>query len=403
MNPHINTSVESAPRVVQVVENVHLDHGGTVRYALDLAEACAAHSIPTTLLTRDARDVPDSWTDNPLLRVEELPKGPGPFLGKAERTAAAQLIRTADVVHLHCVWRPMSATLASIARQTGRQYVISTHGMLDDWCMDQKSLKKRLYLLMRGTRMYRNSGAMIVSSEGERLQASRWLAGCRVEVIPPILPLDEFDQPAGEEAALLRFGADGSKAIEPGVPTVLFLSRLHYKKGVEHLIAAAELLSKQNLSFRVVLAGTGDAGYENTLREMIRRADLEGVVSLVGLVTGLDKRSLYETADVVVLPSHQENFGLVLTESLASGTPVITTKGVDIWPELEVSGGAVISESDPNSLASAICDLLADDQILTEMGTTGRSWVRETYDPAKVIGRFTELYRSCTQNPTSLQ
>ena len=110
-------------------------------------------------------------------------------------------------------------------------------------------------------------------------------------------------------------------------------------------------------------------------------------------MSGRDKLSLYEAADVFVLPTFQENWGFVLVESLACGTPVITTRAVDIWPELQSSGGAVIVDATPDATAAAISELLGDRARLEAMGPKGRAWVLDNLNVDRVLDRYEQLYR----------
>ncbi len=116
-------------------------------------------------------------------------------------------------------------------------------------------------------------------------------------------------------------------------------------------------------------------------------------------MSGHEKLSLYQASDVFVLPTYQENWGFVLIESLACGTPLVTTRGVDIWSELESSGGAVIVDAEPGALATTIRSLLEDDGRRQEMGSRGRSWVLRTLHTDRVIDRYEALYRSLATFP----
>jgi len=175
-------------------------------------------------------------------------------------------------------------------------------------------------------------------------------------------------------------------------PCVLFLSRLHPKKGVEHLIRAAGILRDQNVTCRTLIAGTGDEAYVETLKKLIVDLKLTDRVDLLGLVKGDLKLSLYQAADLFVLPTEQENFGLVLIESLACGTPVVTTRGVDIWEELQ-QAGAMIVEPAPAPLAESIVTLLQSPTPSAHTGAGGRKWVFIHLDPAELTSKYEAAYR----------
>ena len=144
---------------------------------------------------------------------------------------------------------------------------------------------------------------------------------------------------------------------------------------------------------KVLIAGTGEPAYEQHLRTLVQDRDLSEQVSFLGFVKGREKVSLYEAADLFVLPTSQENWGFVLIESLVCATPVITTKGVDIWSELESSGGALIAEQTPQAMAEAVANLLRDPDRLAAMRTKGRRWVLENLSLEQVLGRYEQLYR----------
>jgi glycosyltransferase involved in cell wall biosynthesis len=134
---------------------------------------------------------------------------------------------------------------------------------------------------------------------------------------------------------------------------------------------------------------------------LVERLALGDDVRLLGPVAGELKRSLFERADVFALATHQENFGIVFTESLACRTPVITTRGVDIWPELEGSGGAVIADRTPDAFADAIERIVADPGTSPAMGEAGRRWVMDYLDVNRITKRFVEVYAKAVSEGTT--
>jgi glycosyltransferase involved in cell wall biosynthesis len=176
------------------------------------------------------------------------------------------------------------------------------------------------------------------------------------------------------------------------LPKILFLSLLHEKKGVDILIRAAAQLRDAGQSFVLLIAGTGEAAYKRQLLDLTAKLNLTDHVHFLGLITGSQKLSLYQLADIFVLPTFQENFGLVLAEALACGTPVITTRGTDLWPHIQEAGG-LITDATPAAFAAAISKLLASPDDLPALGRRGRAWVFDNLAQDTIARRSETLYR----------
>lgn len=159
------------------------------------------------------------------------------------------------------------------------------------------------------------------------------------------------------------------------------------------LIRAVADLAHAGRSLRCIVAGTGDNAYLERMRALAASLGVADRVRFVGMVTGDLKLSLYQLADVFALPTSQENFGFVLPESLACGTPVVTTEGVDIWPELVDGGGAVVAERTPAAFARETAALLDDPARRERMGRQGREWVMRYLDGESVAEKYEDLYR----------
>ena len=381
-------------KIVQYMSRMKLEDGGVVRAVLDLCGALAARGHDVTLLACDSSDVPLTWHSGgdglPRVHTVQGRSGPLPRLTQPATLDAQRIIQQADVLHLHVPWDPICIQLGRIARQAGVPYLVGIHGMLDDWSMKQKSLKKRLYLAIKGRRFLEQAAAVHCTAQAEREQSEKWYPKGRPVVLPLIFDLEEYIDLPGPQLARQAFASVIPSTDEP---VLLFLSRLHPKKQVDLLIEAAGELRRRGVSFKLLIAGTGDEPYEAQLRQLVKERALTEQIAFVGFVTGKEKVSLYQAAHLFVLPTHQENWGFVLLESLACGTPVITTKGVDIWPELESTGGAVIADASPDAIADAIVALLSDDPRRQSMGVKGRDWVLRNLTVERVLDRYEQLYR----------
>ena len=295
-----------------------------------------------------------------------------------------------DVAHLHAAWQPVNISLSGLYASMGVPYVLSIHGMLDDWSMAQSSLKKRIYHRFFLSRILGGARAVHCTAQAELDQSSKWYPREKGVVIPLVFDLSPYRDLPGPGAARDAFPDALGESDEM---TLLFLSRINVKKGLAHLLHAASILADRGMRPRVLVAGVGDPPhYAEEMRALARRLGIEDRTHFLGLVTGDLKTSLYQASDLFVLPTSQENFGFVFPEALASGTPVVTTRGVDTWPELESSGGAVITIQDPPALADAIASF-SDPQTRREAGETGRARVFEWLDPERVVRDFITLYK----------
>jgi glycosyltransferase involved in cell wall biosynthesis len=378
-------------RIAHYFEALRLEKGGTVRAVVDMCAVLAARGHRVTMLTHDTRDAPEAWLaggdDQPALTRLARPSRPGRFYSGRQLREIAPHLKDFDALHLHGIWTPSTAQMARLAHGRGVPFIVSTHGMLDVWSMAQRTMKKRLYLLLIGNRMLRHAALFHTTAEEERRQAARWIDAARARIVPCICDLEAFADLPGPDLAHRQF-----EITDGGGPTVLFLSRVHYKKSPEILIRAAALLRDRGSPCRLLFAGTGERAYMASLRSLADGLNLGDACRFLGMVTGAAKLSLYQAADVFALPTSQENFGLVYTEALACGTPVVATKGTDIWRDLERSGGAVIADRAPEAFADAIAGLAADPQRRAEMGRRGRAFIFDWLNPDKIGAGFEALY-----------
>ena len=337
--------------------------------------------------------MPQSWADEgPDVYVVPPPRFLGDWFAPDQLKGTLGLLSKADVVHLHAVWERMNAQVATLCRRVGTPYVITLRGMLDDWCMAQRPLKKRIYLSFAGRKYLEGAAFVHCTAEGEREQSARWFPQGTPRVIPNLIDLTPY-----QELPSTSLAQEAFEPLRGEGPCLLFLSRLHEKKGLEHLIEAMPKLAQSYPGVQLLLAGTGSDTYIDMLMDLARDMNVTDRVHQLGHVGGPLKLSLYRAADVFVLPSSQENFGFVQFEALACGTPVITTKLVDTWREVEASGGGIAVEQSADALVESLDPLLGDaDQRMT-MGEAGRAWVLEHLATERVAGLLEAMYKDAAR------
>ena len=375
----MSTESQSVPgsgcaHCLHFLERVRLSDGGVVRAVLDLCEVLASRGHMVNFATRDPADVPASWSDSAGPSVVIVGnRGSDPTLRRA--------IEKADVVHLHGMWDLSNYAVARVARRTKTPWLVSPHGMLDIWPMSQKRFKKRVFWRLAGKGYLEQAAAVHFTAEAERQQSQRWLGRGRGVVAPLAVNLSQFEDLPGPELA--------ERSLElPNLARILFLSRVHPKKGVEVLLESAAELAATGTAFSLFIAGPGEAAYVSALQSQAKKLGISEQTRFVGTVKGSMKLSLYQAADVFVLPTQQENFGLVQIEAMACGTPVVTTRGVDIWQEL-ASAGAMVVDREASAIAAAIRKVLEAQQ---DLGSAGRRWVFETLSPDYVAVQYEQIY-----------
>ncbi len=183
-----------------------------------------------------------------------------------------------------------------------------------------------------------------------------------------------------------------------GKVRLLYLGRLHPIKGLETLLGACGIVEGLSMDWHLYIAGTGTPSYVDFLKLKVQDLGLSKRVEFVGEVFEEKKEALFAQSDVVLVPSHTENFGIVVAESLAHGVPVIASKGTP-WIGLETNRCGLWVDNDPESLATAIrkiCTLP-----LQEMGQRGREWMEKDFSWDSVSGEMLALYRECIRSQTN--
>jgi glycosyltransferase involved in cell wall biosynthesis len=237
-----------------------------------------------------------------------------------------------------------------IARHAGVPYIVRPSGLLCRWSMQQSRLRKQLFLSLLDRANLNGSAAIEYTAEQEQAEA----ADLRLTAPGFVMPYGLHPPRMLPEA---RAGLRNRLGLPPDEPVVLFLSRLHPKKGVQHLIPAAANLFRDH-RFTVVVAGSGDAAYEAELHSLAAAHLPAERIRFVGFADGEWKQTLLQGSDLFVLPSYSESFAIAVMESLAAGTPVITTPGVPLAVLIRKFDLGWISEPETTSLTAVLAAAL---------------------------------------------
>tara|TARA_B110000438_G_scaffold44820_1_gene44821 strand:- start:69 stop:1166 length:1098 start_codon:yes stop_codon:yes gene_type:complete len=253
-----------------------------------------------------------------------------------------------DALVSHGLWQYPSVAVRKAARSAGKPYFVYPHGMLDPWFKSQypvKHLKKKLFWWLRQGRILRDAKAVCFTTDEERRLARGTFRPYRCNEVVTGLGVAEppLDADAQTHAFNEKFPSLRNKR------TLLFLGRIHRKKGIDLLLQAFEELATAD-DHLVVAGPSEDSSFaEELLRVSSAFADR---VTWAGMISGDLKWGALRVADALILPSHQENFGMVVAEALAVGTPVLITDKVNLWREVEDDRAGTVSTDDLSGIRS---------------------------------------------------
>ncbi len=286
--------------------------------------------------------------------------------------------RNADVLHVSSVFYPAAFITALAARLLRKKTIWSVHGELDPHALKHSNLRKAP--ILRAIKSLMGNYPLFHSTCDEETQYIRDVFGENARIIQIPNYIEIPDQVSRSEGTYL-----------------LYIGRLHPKKGLENLINALSMTQEFLRSETVLkIAGKGRPEYEDNLRSLVGSLKLSEKIEFVGQVEGVQKEQLLADASWTIMPSHTENFGLVVLESLAQNTPVIASKGSP-WDVLEKERLGFWTENSPEALAAVLTKALTMSREVYEgYRERGRPFVEQNFDVRKNIARWVEAYRTIT-------
>ena len=288
-----------------------------------------------------------------------------------------------DVVHINGCWQPQLLFFQRAAQSLRIPVVLSPHGMLEPWIVKRHYWTRKwpaIQLYQRG--LVKRADYLHATADTEKDNLLRLGWNARITIIPNAVNIEEL--PLKDNWKIKR--------------RIVFMSRLHVKKGLELLFEALSHLKPDLDSYEVIIAGEGEPDYVETLKKAAISFGLSEVVKFVGGVYGAEKVCLLQSADFFVLPTYSENFGIVVAEALACGTPVITTHGTP-WKELEEYACGWYIPVGVNALKKTLREAISEtEETIERMGRNGRRLVEKQYTDKSVASRFFEKYTFLLSN-----
>jgi glycosyltransferase involved in cell wall biosynthesis len=248
-----------------------------------------------------------------------------------------------DAVIVNGLWQFHSFAAWRTLRNSGTPYVVFTHGMLDPWFKRRyplKHIKKWMYWPWAEYRVLRDAQAVLFTCEEERVLARKsfWLYRCNEAVVSYGTAETTGDPHQDRLEFLSHYPELRDKKL------ALFLGRIHPKKGCDLLIEAFARVVAPRLDWHLVIAGPDQVGWQKKLMHRAEELGITAQVTWTGMIGGVIKSGALRAAEVFVLPSHQENFGIVVAEALAAGTPALISNKVNIWREVLANGAGIVED-----------------------------------------------------------
>lgn len=368
-------------RVLHVVNSISRAAGGPSRSVQGLVAELNRASIEAWLMPLQIGETP--WVD-----------GVNHFINGEPFEEVLTRVRP-QIVHLHGLWDMGLHRCVVICRKRDIPYVIAPRGMLEPWSLRQKWLKKRIARWLYQDRDLKCAAALHATAESEAEQF-RKLGFQNPIIVSP----NGVNVPKEDKSSILQLQL--RTRTNPDVRRALFVSRMHPKKGVLELVEAWSKIRPKDwkCEFVYTVSGEFEKEYEAKVRARVNELGLQDLFIFTGALNDDEKWAAYARADLFVLPTYSENFGIVVVEALWAGVPVITTKGTP-WKELEDRKcgkwiDLLEESSNPSewpTLVSALkCMMVQSDDERREMGERGRKLVEEKYTWEAVVKKVRAGY-----------
>lgn len=380
-------------KILTFISSLSLNGGGPSRSVPILVKGLAEEGVDITLMTIRSENMNIHALEGTTARLKILE------LGHTSLDMERYILKERfDLIQMQSIWDIPYHQLAKVAQKLRIPYIITPRGMLEPWSLKQKYWKKKLALMLYQMKDLQRAACIFTTAEMEAKNVRKLGVHVPISVIPNGIETEGY---------FCRESIDGVKK------QILFLSRVHVKKGIELLIDAYSHLHNDFPDWSVVIVGNGEADYIKALKDRVNSSDLENYIKILPPVFGDAKIKLYQESSLFCLPSYSENFGMVIAEAMSCGVPVITTNGTP-WQLLngkEATMSASLEllgedrrtgwciELSVDNLESALREAMSMKfSDLYEMGQRGSKLVNENFNYHSVAKKTKRLYEWILNN-----
>ncbi len=376
-------------KVLQIVPSLSLVYGGPSQMVRGLSAALAQQEAiaQTTVITTDANgDIDEAPLDVPLGQpisqdgYEVIYFRCAPF---RRYKFSAELLRWLwdsahhyDIAHIHALFSPVSTAAATLCRWRKLPYIMRPLGTLDPADLNKKKHFKKLYAHFLEKPNLAGAATLHFTSEQEAKVSERFGTAAPAMVLPLGVALPALPDRAKAKAQIKeQFNIPAER------PIILFMSRIDPKKGFDLLLPALEKLNQDSYPFHLLLCGSNpqDRAYETSIKQQIQSSSWSKHTTFNGFVSGELKAAILTAADLFVLPSYYENFGIAVAEAMAARLPVVISNKIDIWPKVAEYAAGWIVPTEIEALTKALAEALSNAEEREQRGQNAERCAKENY------------------------
>lgn len=370
-------------------------YGGPPRSALGIAKGLRAIGQDVAVLASNGNGSTDlntsvnCWTEYqgiPVIYIKRY-RTNNYFFAPSLANEIKKILRNDDVVIMRAVWTYFNYCTTSILKKCHIQYLEYVLGSFDDWALHYHGFKKRIYWKLIEQECFHGAAGILALSQSEKDQVKEMSIQAPICVVPNGIDFETLDQTVPSISNFISDLADKKY--------ILYMGRLHPKKGIESLLHAFQLVHQKLPDIRLVVAGSGEPEYERFLSMMVNDLELGKYVIFPGFVTDGYRLALLHSAYLFTLPSFSEGLPMGVLEALGCGIPVVITPECYL-PEVQTAQAGCITKNDPEPLANTIISIMMDAKGREKMSRNAYSLARNHYtwaDSAKLIVDFTNAVK----------
>lgn len=384
-------------RVLHLISDLDFKSGGPAKACVEMAKTLSllGHQVKifTTTYSRDGDHEQGVFKENGV-EIHYYPVQFPKFLktSLALAKALAKEIAHIDVLHIHSLYLFHNMIGGWLARKHQMPYIIRPHSILSPYIRRRHRLRKFICELLFENRNIRYASAIHFTAEDERNLAKPYTFGTQAVILPLGLYIKDYENlPAPGNFKNSHKELADKKLL-------LFLGRINFKKGFDLLIPAFKKLVENIPESHLVIAGPDSDGYQRKVQWLIEKHELLDHVSFVGSLRGEEKLAAFVDAELFILPSYAENFGIAVVEAMACGVPVLISDQVNICKEIIEAKAGVVTACNIQEIAEGLKDFFGKKIDSLAMRSNAKKLVAEKYNWSTLAKQYEKMYLEITKN-----